>query len=228
MQEIQVIEMEGQRVLTTKQLAEAYETETQVVINNFNRNKDRYTEGKHYVCLKGKEKNDFINKNQNDFSSYAKAKGLYLWTEKGALLHAKSLNTEKAWQVYDYLVDFYFRVKEEKQQETEIITSTKNMEVELKDSIKVFREMMEIADELGICVRVKSLLAHKSILKHNRIGIAKKLTFEEVAYELAYELACAIMYQGCQDRIIDDVRVDGAAHLLMKGIDMGCFSYSRG
>lgn len=40
------------------------------------------------------------------------AKSLYLWTEKGALLHAKSLNTDKAWQVYDYLVDFYFRAKE--------------------------------------------------------------------------------------------------------------------
>lgn len=37
---------------------------------------------------------------------------IYLWTEKGALLHAKSLNTDKAWEVYDYLVDFYFRAKE--------------------------------------------------------------------------------------------------------------------
>lgn len=37
---------------------------------------------------------------------------LYFWTEKGALLHAKSLNTDKAWEVYDYLVDFYFRAKE--------------------------------------------------------------------------------------------------------------------
>ena len=43
-----------------------------------------------------------------------RAAHLYLWTEKGALLHAKSLNTDKAWQVYDYLVDFYFRAKETK------------------------------------------------------------------------------------------------------------------
>ena len=40
-----------------------------------------------------------------------KANILYLWTEKGALLHAKSLNTDKAWEVYDYLVDFYFGAK---------------------------------------------------------------------------------------------------------------------
>lgn len=34
------------------------------------------------------------------------------WTEKDALLHTKSLNTDKAWEVYDHLVNFYFRVKE--------------------------------------------------------------------------------------------------------------------
>ena len=28
------------------------------------------------------------------------------------MLHAKSLKTDKAWEVYDYLVDFYFRAKE--------------------------------------------------------------------------------------------------------------------
>ena len=33
---------------------------------------------------------------------------LYLWTEKGAFLHAKSLNTDTAWEVYDRLVDSYF------------------------------------------------------------------------------------------------------------------------
>ena len=37
---------------------------------------------------------------------------IYLWTESGALLHAKSLNTEKAWEVYEYLVDTYFRYRE--------------------------------------------------------------------------------------------------------------------
>lgn len=37
-----------------------------------------------------------------------KASKLYLWTEKGAFLHAKSLNTDVAWEVYDKLVDSYF------------------------------------------------------------------------------------------------------------------------
>ena len=37
---------------------------------------------------------------------------LYLWTQKGAFLHAKSLNTDTAWKVYDRLVDDYFDKRE--------------------------------------------------------------------------------------------------------------------
>ena len=38
---------------------------------------------------------------------------LYLWTEKGAFLHAKSLGTDRAWEVYDHLVESYFKKKED-------------------------------------------------------------------------------------------------------------------
>lgn len=38
-------------ILTTQQLANEYETEMQVVTNNFNRNKDKYIDRKHYYCL---------------------------------------------------------------------------------------------------------------------------------------------------------------------------------
>jgi len=106
------IEHQNQRVLTTQQLSEAYETETQIITNNFNRNKDRYTIGKHYYCLEGSEKREFIDLNQIDLGS-KNAQFLYLWTEKGALLHAKSLNTDKAWEVYEHLVDSYFNTQKQ-------------------------------------------------------------------------------------------------------------------
>ncbi len=109
MDNLVVTEYKNIRVLTTKQIAEAYETETQVVINNFNRNKDRYEEGEHFICLTGKELREFRAKNQNDV--LPNANKFYLWTEKGAFLHAKSLNTDKAWEVYGHLVDTYFRIR---------------------------------------------------------------------------------------------------------------------
>ncbi|MCL1995002.1 MAG: ORF6N domain-containing protein [Defluviitaleaceae bacterium] len=110
--EIQVIEYQNKRTLTTQQLSQAYGTETQTITNNFNRNKERYTVGKHYYCLEDSEKREFIDLNQIDLSS-KNAQFLYLWTEKGALLHAKSLNTDKAWEVYDQLVDSYFNIRQE-------------------------------------------------------------------------------------------------------------------
>lgn len=111
MEELKTIEHQGILVLTTKQIAEKYEAEEQLITNNFNRNKERYTEGEHYIQLTGNEKAEFIKKNQNDFSSYTRAKAIYLWTQKGALLHAKSLNTDKAWEAYEYLIDSYFNRK---------------------------------------------------------------------------------------------------------------------
>ena len=109
MNELQITEFKNIRVLTTQQIAEAYGTDTQVITNNFNRNKDRYSEGKHFICLTGNELRDFRAKNQNDV--LPNANKFYLWTEKGAFLHAKSLNTDEAWAVYENLVDTYFNRK---------------------------------------------------------------------------------------------------------------------
>ena len=114
MNQLKVTEFKNIRVLTTQQLAEKYEADPQVLTNNFNRNKNRYEECKHYIALEGEDKRDFINLTQIDLGSAKNAKTLYLWTEKGAFLHAKSLNTDKAWEVYDRLVDTYFKVKEQK------------------------------------------------------------------------------------------------------------------
>ena len=107
MSNLTVTEYKNIRVLTTQQIAEAYGTDTKIISKNFSRNKERYIEGKHFICIEGEEKREFINRRQIDDGS-KNAKTLYLWTEKGAFLHAKSLNTDKAWEVYDRLVDEYF------------------------------------------------------------------------------------------------------------------------
>ena len=135
MQLPETVEVKGMRVLTSKQLAECYGTTTAMIKKNFSNNRERYLDGKHYISLTGDDlkafkkqvtqcnlvENDQVKKahlvNNQVGKSYlvdGRASHLYLWTEKGALLHAKSLNTDKAWEVYDYLVDFYFRAKEKK------------------------------------------------------------------------------------------------------------------
>lgn len=100
----------NQRVLTTQQLAGGYETEPQIIRNNFNRNKDRYVSGVDYFLLEGAEFHAFRATNQIDLPQNISS--MYLWTEMGAFLHAKSLSTDKAWDVYHILVNTYFKARE--------------------------------------------------------------------------------------------------------------------
>lgn len=114
MDELKVLEYRDIRVLTTKQLAEAYGTSSKQISQAFNKNKDRYMEGKHYFGLIGDDKRDFLNRLQIADTS-SRARIFYLWTERGTLLLAKSINTDIAWEAYERLVDFYFDIKKAKE-----------------------------------------------------------------------------------------------------------------
>ncbi|MEB6549123.1 ORF6N domain-containing protein [Heyndrickxia sporothermodurans] len=108
--QLQTIVNQGHRVLTTSQLAEAYGTDSDRINRNFNRNKERYQENKHYFQLEGEQLKEFRANGQIDLPPNVNR--LYLWTEKGAWLHAKSLNTDGAWDAYEMLVDDYYTIKE--------------------------------------------------------------------------------------------------------------------
>jgi hypothetical protein len=148
-----IIEQCSRRVLTTTQLADAYGADKQIIINNFNRNKDRYKQDKHFIALEGQEKQEFINQHQIDLGS-KNAKVLYLWTEKGAWLHAKSLNTDEAWDAYEMLVDSYYEMKKsidtsalspELQMFNKIFNSLATQELENK---KIQTEMKQTRSEV--------------------------------------------------------------------------------
>ena len=148
MNDLTVTEYRDIRVLTTQQIAELYGADAQVLTNNFNRNKDRYVEGKHYICLTGDDLREYRAKNQNDV--LPNANKFYLWTEKGAFLHAKSLNTDKAWEVYDHLVDTYFNRKKPMSTAEQIqILAQGNIELEHKiDSVD--KDLQEFKREMPL------------------------------------------------------------------------------
>jgi len=112
------VEFKNQRITTTEVLADSFGTDKKIISNNFNRNIERFIEGKHYYKLEGDELRSFKGIHQND-ESLKFVSVLYLWTEKGAARHAKILDTDEAWEVYEELEETYFRVKESKPQTIE-------------------------------------------------------------------------------------------------------------
>lgn len=106
--QLKAIEKNDQRVLTTPQLALVYGSDVKTISYNFNYNKKRFVEGKHYFVLSGDERKEFLLNNREIHDSSKHAKVIYLWTAKGALLLAKTLGTDEAWTAYEQLVDDYF------------------------------------------------------------------------------------------------------------------------
>ena len=179
----QTIEIKGSKVLTTKQIAEAYGVTKEKIIYNFNYNKDKYILGKHYIEVCGEELRR-LKRTCEIQSSFKYAKSLYLWTEKGALLHAKSLNTDKAWQVYDYLVDFYFRAKEKQTDKTEATSVPDKTVRKIKkgtDIDPLFREVLET-------LPLEALDETEKVLRTSRNKAVKRAVISVLAEKMKREL----------------------------------------
>lgn len=116
MKELVPINFNNQRIMTTKVLAEQFGTEEKNIQMNFSNNQGRFKEGKHYIELKGQALKDFKNSLPNEIGEPLKfAPKLILWTDRGAARHAKILDTDEAWEVYEDLEENYFNPKEKGQ-----------------------------------------------------------------------------------------------------------------
>ncbi|EKP1413958.1 ORF6N domain-containing protein [Escherichia coli] len=107
---LSIISFSNIPVVTTELLASLYGTEPDYIRKNFNRNSGRFIIGKHYFLLE----NDALREFKHSMSLRPSVKiarnvrSLILWTERGAARHAKMLETDQAWEVFEKLEDCYF------------------------------------------------------------------------------------------------------------------------
>lgn len=99
-------------VVTTELLANLYGTDTANIKKNYSRNKDRFVEGKQYFLIKGEQLRELKNSVTSSHQVDKRTPKLTLWTERGAARHAKMLETDQAWEVFEKLEDCYFSQKE--------------------------------------------------------------------------------------------------------------------
>ncbi|MCF1333094.1 ORF6N domain-containing protein [Acinetobacter baumannii] len=129
--EISIINYKAIPIVTTEMLADFYGTDIDNIRQNFSRNAERFVEGKHFYKLEGSELKAFKNSVTNCHAVKKNARIVNLWTERGAARHAKMLDTDQAWEVFEQLEDCYFHRKDilskTHKSEREPLTSAVNM-----------------------------------------------------------------------------------------------------
>ncbi|AOR59306.1 hypothetical protein C5E22_14505 [Pectobacterium parmentieri] len=94
-------------VVTTELLAQLYGTTAHSITKNHRSNVSRFICGKHYYKITGKELVD-LRVTYSNLQISAKTRSLILWTERGSARHAKILETDQAWDVFEWLEESYF------------------------------------------------------------------------------------------------------------------------
>ncbi len=113
MNQPQIIELYNQRLLTTEQLADFYEATPKNIRDNFQNNREKFIEGKHFHRLEGAELKAFKNDTENIGIVGNRVNQLILYTKQGASRHSKMLGTDRAWDMYDELEENYFNPKQQ-------------------------------------------------------------------------------------------------------------------
>lgn len=186
--EVVVLEWRGQRVVTTAQLADIYEsTETQIK-QNYGNNEKRFNEGEHFYFLKGDELKEFKRLVENfDLPFMGNLKytsQLYLWTRRGASRHCKMLGTEEAWEQFDALEENYYNPKKLSGENAidqilenpdfgiKLLTAykeekekTKALQTEIQIKNQIIGELKPKADYTNIILNSKALVTITQIAK---------------------------------------------------------------
>lgn len=112
----------GQKVMLARDVAEIHGTELKAINQNINRNIKRFRENVDIIDLKTQSL-PVTELEQLGFTkqSVANSKNIYLLSERGYAKLIKIMDTDLAWEIHDKLIDEYFQLREQKEQEQQTL-----------------------------------------------------------------------------------------------------------
>lgn len=159
-------------VITTKTLAEVYECNEKQIKQNYNNNKDKFIEGKHYYKLQG-EKLKKLRVENFDLQISPMTRELYLWTKRGASRHCKMLGTDKAWEMFDTLEESYFNPKPQLTNHDQAILNIINSKTDIEQAIAIKDFEKVVTEPLQDEIKVLKPKAHYTDIILQNKGLIK-------------------------------------------------------
>lgn len=96
--DVEQLQYKDQPVVTYEQIATVHGIPVRNVHRSFERNRDKFTEGKHYFRL------EFAEVASLPLKVEANSNGMILFTERGYLLLTKPLRDKRAWEAQERMV----------------------------------------------------------------------------------------------------------------------------
>jgi len=205
--QVSIINFKAIPVITTEMMAGFYGTESKHIQNNFLRNTKRFIEGKHFFKIAGQELKDFKNQPSLRGLVDKRVAHLTLWTERGAARHAKMLDTDQAWGIFEQLEDCYFHrqeilAKTHKSERTPLhdahsLLVAKTKHLNSSEAWKIIHQRFNVdhIDEIPYdAIPVAVEYVHHLIAMYSRADKQGSL-FDKETYELIREFAEAVLSQ---------------------------------
>lgn len=144
--DLSVRELNGQRVITLKDIDALHKRPDGTARRNFNENKKHLIADEDYFV-----RNSYEAKKEFGITA---PNGLKLITESGYLMLVKSLQDDLAWKVQRELVNNYFRVKEDRTKLSNdvIISALKNILEEHEVMKKELKEKTALINQINNCI----------------------------------------------------------------------------
>ena len=219
-QNIPPIVYHGEPVIPTDLLAKAYGASSQNVRNNFNKNKHRFMEEKHYFTvsprvLRGITRDISLRdashgSGQDDWIMPVLAgKSINLYTKRGAALHAKMLETDTAWEMYEAMVDHYFESMEGKvgPQPMALPTATKEERRPLVDAVRTWVKLAN-GDYAQAHKQVNVVAGVSSVEQMNRDQVAIALAWVQKRIEAVVNATEAKALAGADEIMVAIERLE--------------------
>ena len=237
--QVSIINFKSIPVLTTEQLASFYGTEPVRIRQNQHENKVRFIEGKHFFKIVGQELKDFASSLKllanPTVQISPKVRNLTLWTERGAARHAKMLDTDQAWDIFEQLEDCYFHrqeilAKTHKSERTPLhdahaLLVAKTKHLNSSDAWKIIHQRFNVDHIEDIpyeAIPVAVEYVHHLIALYSSAGNQGSL-FDQDTYELVRQLAEAVILENDEIvpvllavKIIDEKKFSYYAHKVIK------------
>ncbi|MFA9394106.1 MAG: integrase arm-type DNA-binding domain-containing protein [Halodesulfovibrio sp.] len=201
-------------VVPTQLLAQFYGCNVKNIKQNYKRNEARFVEGKHYFKLEGEALREIkrLASQRGQVGISTQTPTVLLWTERGAARHAKMLETDAAWDVFEKLEDAYFN-----REVAQVVESSslgrrylqKYLELDVITSLTVADELQ--VEHSHVVANIWALEQSLEVMEHNfRIGEAVVEGRERISIVAMTQAGFNLMMQHYSGKRVKDFMLNVA------------------